>query len=117
MAGQVSRRFVNASASSSYHALDIVQDAPGKEQANGISCDQPPERIAGNAKLGDVAALALDYVQFLLDLQTHALAAALDAVVGEGAAVSFRHEDVDVVGGVLCAEGLGDRGHVVWVAP
>jgi hypothetical protein len=117
MAGQVSRRFVNAYASSSYHALDIVQDAPGKEQANGISCDQPPERIAGNAKLGDVAALALDYVQLLLDLQADALAAALDAVVGEGAAVAFRHEDVDVVGGVLCAEGLGDRGHVVWVAP
>jgi hypothetical protein len=117
MAGQVSRRFVNAYASSSYHALDIVQDAPGKEQANGISCDQPPERIAGNAKLGDVAALALDYVQLLLDLQADALAAALDAVVGEGAAVAFRHEDVDLVGGVPCAEGLGDRGHVVWVAP
>ena len=100
-----------------HHALEVVQHAAGKEQADGVARDEPAQRVADDAELLDVPPFALDHLQLLLDLEAHALSAALDAVVGEGAAVALGHEDVDLVARELGAEGLGDRGHVAGVAP
>jgi hypothetical protein len=100
-----------------YHALQLVQHAPGEEQANGVSCDQAAERVADNAELGYVSALALDQLQLLLDLNAHALAAEFNAIVCEGAAVTLCDQDVELIGRVLVSQGFGHGPHVVRVAP
>jgi hypothetical protein len=100
-----------------YHALQIVQHAPGGEQADGISRNQSSKRVPDNADLFDIPAPALYDFQLFLDLETHALAAALDAIVGERSAVALRDEDVDLIRRVLGSKGFGDRRHVVWVSP
>jgi hypothetical protein len=87
------------------------------QQADGVARNQPAERVADDAQLGDAAAAALDGPQLVLDLDAHALAAELDAVVGEGAAVALDRQDVQLVGRVLGAQAGGDGGHVVGVAP
>jgi hypothetical protein len=100
-----------------YHALELVQHAPGEKQPNGVSRHQPPERVANNAQLLDAPAPAPDLFQFLLDLEADALAAELDAIIGEVAAVALRDEDVDLLGREPVAQGFGGGPHVVRVAP
>jgi hypothetical protein len=65
-----------------HHALNSIQHAPRMQHANRVSSYQATKRVADDAELGNLAALALNELQLLLDLGTHAFAAALDAIVG-----------------------------------
>jgi len=89
-----------------HQAFEAVEDAFRVEQADGVARDQASHRVAHHAQLGDVAAAGLDSGQLVLDLDAHALAARLDAIVGEVAGVGLNNEEVELVLVVLGAEGL-----------
>lgn len=77
-----------------YHALELIQGSLRMQQANCIPRNEAPERVSDDAEFLDLAALFLDGLKFLLDLQTESLAAKFDAVVGERSRVALGAEYV-----------------------
>lgn len=57
----------------------------------------------------------LQFLESSLDLIRDALAAKLDAIIGEASRVAFRNEDVEI--GVSLADGGGEEFQVVRITP
>lgn len=103
--------------SKTYHALDGIEESLCVEQSDGVSRNQASERVSDDAELCDVSASALNLAHFLLNFGAHALAAALDAIVGEAAAVLLGEEEVEFVARVLVSERFRNVAHVGGIAP
>lgn len=87
------------------------------QQADGIACHQPAQRVADDADARNVAAPGLDVGQHLFDLGADALAARLDAVVRKGPAVALGHQEIQPIFRVFGAQSVCNGGHVARVSP
>ena len=66
------------------------------EQANCISCHKASQRISSDAEFLDVVTVLLQFLEPCFNLVCNALAAKLDAIVGEATGITLGYKDVEV---------------------
>jgi len=97
--------------------LNLVKEALGVKESDGIASNKTAKTVAYDADLGDVATICLDSGQLLLDFCDDALAATLDAIIGPITLITLDKEEIQFVGRMLLPNSLCNLVHVHRVAP
>jgi hypothetical protein len=66
------------------------------QQADSVPCNKATKRVSRDAELRDSVALFLQLLKPSLDLICNALAAKLNAIVGEATRVALRYKNVKI---------------------
>ena len=79
-----------------YYWLDLFEHPMVVQQTDSVSSNESTKRISSNTELRDSVALFLQLLKPSLDLIRNALAAKLNAIVGETTRVALRYKNVKI---------------------
>ena len=109
------------SESGEIHGANVLsrgrEPTAGIQQTDAIPRNQAAKRVSDYANLCDVLSQRCKSGEFILNLSSNALAANVDAVVGEILAIAFGDECVEGLLGVFGSQGFLEGSEVLGTTP